>query len=188
MLWHRTHEVPVRDQSTATDGAAEALADRCLAELGTVPRGSQLAWIYREGTELFAYPAALGKVLASAWRREGSIGQPESWLGAFRVARYTTDTVERLGGELTIYRGCPTPTSARRMSWTLDLERARWFAGRQAFFGYTGAGLVYQGTVDSVDALAYFTGREEAEVVVDPKAIRDLQRIETVESILGRLV
>ena len=58
------------------------------------------------------------------------------------------------------------------MSWTTDLDRARWFAERDLSHG-TGNVYVYQ--ADSAALLAFIGewGRHEAEYVVDPYFLSD---------------
>ncbi len=86
-------------------------------------------------------------------------------LRLFRRAGYLTDTDKRLSGMLSIFRGC-TPKWRRGISWTLDAEKVGWFATRLGL-----KGKVYAGTVEADKILAYFVGRGEEEVVVDPKSI-----------------
>jgi hypothetical protein len=53
----------------------------------------------------------------------------------------------------------------RKLSWTLDFEKARWFATRH------GSGVVYQAVISKPNAkvvLAYFDDRGESEVVINP--------------------
>jgi hypothetical protein len=56
------------------------------------------------------------------------------------------------------------------VSWSLDVERALFFSKR------SGGGPVYAAEVDSEDVLAYFTTRNEAEVIVDPGTLRKVRR------------
>ncbi len=76
------------------------------------------------------------------------------------------DRFQNFEDNVRIYRGV-TPHTAKRvraMSWTLAKHVAEWFASR---FGE--AGTVYSATIPKEHILAYFEGRSEAEVVVDPK-------------------
>ncbi len=78
----------------------------------------------------------------------------------------------RLGNRVTIYRGV-TPYNAKKikaLSWTLSQERAEWFATR---FGEEGT--VYKAEIDKAHILAYFGGRGEAEIVVEPKYLQNIQ-------------
>jgi hypothetical protein len=131
-------------------------------------------------------PALLAQLLPSAW--SGSewpepLGQ-RSWVRLFRHAGFVAETKE--GGRwpdgvplpwgtagppmapLTIYRGVSPGARIKGMSWTLDRERAGWFAKRLEVL--YGPGTVYVADVAPTGVLAYFA--KEQEVVVDPRALR----------------
>ena len=57
----------------------------------------------------------------------------------------------------------------QRLSWTLDRETAEWFAHR---FGEEGT--VYEAQIPKKYILAFFNGRNESEVVVDPKHLEQI--------------
>jgi hypothetical protein len=61
-----------------------------------------------------------------------------------------------------VYRGCIAERNPDGLSWTLDFDRARWFAQR---FEWHGTPTVLAGDVAKADVLAYFTGRNEQEIV-----------------------
>lgn len=75
---------------------------------------------------------------------------------------------------LVVYRG--TATDVRDdifgLSWTSDIEVARWFAER---FGQDGS--VHKARIGSSGVLAFFSG-SESEVVVDPKMLVNVEKIE----------
>ena len=74
-------------------------------------------------------------------------------------------TLTELEETVTVYRGV-TPYNARNvkaLSWTLDKAKARWFATR---FGEHGT--VYKAQINKRNILAYFTGRNESEIVLNP--------------------
>lgn len=80
--------------------------------------------------------------------------------------------LENLEESVTVYRGV-TPYNARNvkaLSWTLDKSKAEWFAHR---FGEKGT--VYQARIAKRDILAIFTGRNESEVVLNPKKLEELK-------------
>ncbi len=58
------------------------------------------------------------------------------------------------------------------ISWTLDREKAEWFATR-----FTEDGVVYSAKVKSNDILYYISDRGEKEVIVDPKRLMQVERI-----------
>lgn len=77
--------------------------------------------------------------------------------------------INHLPDIVTVYRGLQRNSKLKGMSWTLDLEVAKWFANR---FGHNG--LVYQAMVQKKDILAYFDGRNEKEIIVDPKRLSEI--------------
>ena len=68
--------------------------------------------------------------------------------------RYPPTTPEKISG---------------RMSWTLDRKTADWFAHR---FGEEGT--VYEAQIRKEHILALFTGRNESEVIVDPRHLEQI--------------
>ena len=54
-------------------------------------------------------------------------------------------------------------------SWTTDPDKAEWFARRFAVRGKEC--FVAEGTVSKQYVIAYFTGRNESEIVVDPRRV-----------------
>lgn len=67
-----------------------------------------------------------------------------------------------LPDEILVYRGIGEKGSIKALSWTVDVHTAEWFSKR---FGQTPH--VYRAKIKKEDVLAYFEGREEAELVVD---------------------
>lgn len=75
---------------------------------------------------------------------------------------------------LVVYRGTATDVKddVFGLSWTSDIEIARWFAER---FGQDGS--IYKARIGSSGILAFFSG-SESEVVVDPKMLVNVKKIE----------
>ena len=76
-----------------------------------------------------------------------------------------------LENPVTVYRGV-TPYNAKNikaLSRTLDRDTAEWFAHR---FGEEGA--VYKAQIPKEHILAYFNGRNESEVVVNPQYLEQI--------------
>jgi hypothetical protein len=59
------------------------------------------------------------------------------------------------------------------MSWTLDREKAIWFANRWARI--YGSPRLYQTRVDPSEVLGYVVARSESEIVIDPSGLPALQ-------------
>ena len=86
--------------------------------------------------------------------------------------------LQELDETVTIYRGV-TPYNQKNikaLSWTLDRDKAEWFAHR---FGEDGT--VYEAQIDKEHILALFTGRNEAEVIVDPRQLKEITISEELE-------
>ena len=73
-----------------------------------------------------------------------------------------------LPDEMTVYRGVANGRVKKGMSWTDNREKAEWFASR---FG--GEGYVLSGKVKKEDVLAYFNRRDEYEVVVEYRDVKE---------------
>lgn len=76
---------------------------------------------------------------------------------------------------VTVYRGV-TPYNAKNvkaLSWTLNRDTAEWFAHR---FGEQGT--VYEAQIPKEHICAVFLGRNEAEVIVDPKHLQDIASVQ----------
>lgn len=84
------------------------------------------------------------------------------------------DVYNGLPDKFTVFRGV-NPQNAKyvnyAMSWTLDIEIAKFFANR---FNSDGSGKVYGKVIDKSDVLAYFNTRNEQEVVIIPKGTSSL--------------
>lgn len=81
-----------------------------------------------------------------------------------------------------IYRGFNGEGAKDGLSWTLDLEKAKWFARR--WLQGDEAGVVAVGNVERAYIRALFLGRNESEVVVDPgfvnvQALKKVRKVKT---------
>lgn len=76
-----------------------------------------------------------------------------------------------LDDTVTVYRGVTSHNAknTKALSWTLDRKTAEWFAHR---FGEEGT--VYEAQIDKEHICALFTGRNESEVIVDPRYLREI--------------
>ena len=84
---------------------------------------------------------------------------------------------------LTVYRGVTSENvkNIKALSWTLDEEKAKWFAGR---FGENGK--VYSAEIDKKDVYAYFGCRGESEVIVNPKGLQNITLVEEIEQTINQ--
>lgn len=78
-----------------------------------------------------------------------------------------------LPDEFQVYRGIGSKSNKKGISYTLSLEKAEWFANRFQKRG----GYVLTGTAKKKDVLAYFNGRQEQEILIEPKNIADLHKM-----------
>jgi hypothetical protein len=106
------------------------------------------------------------------------------WLTASKRNKYKTlrDKPNRLpsGNVLTVYRGqdlvadIRTPQSIG-IAWSLDVDIARKFARGAATRQWDRGGVVYAAEVRRIDIIAYMTGRNEKEVIIDPRDLIDIR-------------
>ena len=73
---------------------------------------------------------------------------------------------------MTIFRGYGFHNS-HGWSWTISREKAEWFGNRFAK-ELGGIPRVATGKIKKSDIIAYFDGREEKEIVCDPKSVADI--------------
>ena len=79
---------------------------------------------------------------------------------------------------VTVYRGVTSMNAknVKALSWTLDRDTAEWFAHR---FGENGT--VYEAQIQKQHIYAYFSGRNEDEVIVDPKHLTEITQVQAME-------
>ena len=103
-------------------------------------------------------------------------------LALFKAAEPTIlmDEEERgilrdLESPVTVYRGVTSynAKNVKALSWTLDENVAQWFARR-----YGEQGTVYQAQIHKDHIYAIFTGRNESEVIVDPKHLVNIEPVQ----------
>lgn len=87
-------------------------------------------------------------------------------------------TYRALPDPITVYRGAIECLNEDGLSWSTDKKRAEWFARRFQNLR-DGDAVVLTGTVAKEDALAYFSDRNESEILVVEGSVR----ITTVEMI-----
>lgn len=118
----------------------------------------------------------LGECLSCAWVSVENISKDCNVNGSelvtmFKRADKTTlmtdeerKCLDNLDEEVTVWRGVTDYNKGRRkaLSWTLDYQKAQWFALR-----YTKAGTVREVTVPRKRVLAYFSGRGEREIILN---------------------
>ncbi len=71
---------------------------------------------------------------------------------------------------ITVYRGVGHRGAVEGLSWTIDPERAIWFAKR--FADACRTPILAEGSIQQDKVLAYFTGRGESEIVAFPEDVK----------------
>jgi hypothetical protein len=134
---------------------------------------------------------AYWELVGSVWTDSENIWQNRpDWDSIFeeydhsRMAEYIMDDDERaklhaLPDVVTIYRGAISDFNEDGLSWTLDKDRAAWFA-RRFVDSHGGDPVVLHGRVAKHGIMAYFDGRNEDEIVVWPEDAVDIFKVEAV--------
>ena len=74
---------------------------------------------------------------------------------------------------ITVYRGVNQGGKPSGLSWTTDKEKAEWFANRWSNFGVKDGEVYVMLITDPSCVLAYFSDRNESEVIIDTIKIKD---------------
>lgn len=137
------------------------------------------------------------QALGSLWLETENLHEDQDeWVRALTADRpgrsqWLMDDEERavlasLGEQVTVHRGFHRAGRHLAPSWTLSLARAEWFA-RRAIDPGTG-GYVASVTVPSTSVIAYFGGRNEQEIVLDPGQIPEPQITEVAARVVSARV
>lgn len=140
-------------------------------------------WIYHEHYAELAiekFGALVCDVWSGAEWPQQSIGQRD-WLEIFATCGFISESGAAAPCEpLTLWRSDWPWSKGRGMSWTRNIEKARWFASRNALFSHVFydvklPGAIFEATVPPAAVLACLDGdgsRDESEVVVNPRRLR----------------
>jgi hypothetical protein len=126
------------------------------------------------------------QTLASLWLETENLHEDQhEWvvaLTADRACRSQSlmDETERailagLDEEVSVYRGFRLRGRHLAPSWTLDAARAQWFAGRAIDPGTDG--YLATVTIPKAIVIAYFSGRNEQEIVLDPRQLPRITKV-----------
>lgn len=129
---------------------------------------SILGDIYTNIENVWQYQTELLTLLTNKKRNGRSV---------YLMDRSDRKSFKALAKSFTIYRGA-NEFNKLGLSWTLDRDRAIWFSRR---FGFKGQSFLMTATVNHRDVIAYFAGRGEQEIVVDPRRLTALKE-EMVEA------
>ncbi|RGX56823.1 hypothetical protein DWV16_00435 [Anaerotruncus sp. AF02-27] len=126
------------------------------------------------------------KILAGAWIMSEYANSDEAvskveLVEMFRASDpailMDTDEREQLAGlddPVTVYRGVTSynAENIKALSWTLSYDTARWFADR-----FVESGTVYKSQMEKAHVLALFNGRNESEIILDPKYLPEIEPV-----------
>jgi hypothetical protein len=159
-------------------------------------RADLLEWAWWDRRRIGRRPWS--RLLANSWLRPklGSLVTNWGCWGQRTVARMFDHAVTEhlmepddlatfraLPSRITAWRGCNGRRPGRvryGMSWTLDPDKARWFAdrGEHLDLGYP---VVLEATVLKEDVFAYYNERNERELVVRPGRVRAVKDVTKTE-------
>lgn len=91
----------------------------------------------------------------------------------YLMGKENIDAYNELPEKITVYRGTYLKATTKALSWTTDVNKARWFARR---FGNNGK--VYEAEIRKKDIFAYFADGGEKEVVLNYKKLENIKEIE----------
>jgi len=123
---------------------------------------------------------AFWPTLSSVWTDSENIRENyDEWVWLWESTAPNRDLVmtdeekselANLPEKITIYRGIkvPEPNDPHGMSWTIDRDKAIWFANRLG-----GNGVLFTATIEKSKVLAHILRRGESEIVVHPDEIID---------------
>jgi hypothetical protein len=124
--------------------------------------------------------------IADLWSGSDPDDTNPAYLNLWRLARHANGSYVRDGralpkssvkGFVTIYRGGYPATIGNGFAWTTDPKIAGKFATTLGQRQPVPGGIVISGEVSPSDVLAYITDRNEAEVIVDPRAVRNVRQV-----------
>lgn len=78
--------------------------------------------------------------------------------------------------EFVVYRGVAVGRNPDGLSWTMNYDKAEWFANRFTSHGKE-AGYVFKAIAKKEDVFAYFNTRGEEEIVINPKTLTNIQKM-----------
>lgn len=140
-----------------------------------IPKLSELMNTRRVERDVFK------KLLISAWMDTEFPWQfRRTPLTLFQYAGFVTDAQaewDALPGRLVVYRGDSRHPRLSSLSWTLSLEKGRWYAQRWATIKRI-VPTVWQGDLIKAHALGFITGRGELEVVVSPRDLTNVHKLQ----------
>lgn len=131
------------------------------------------------------------EILADAWIRSENPNMDKNFVKKSLVDMFKKadqsilmdgeekDVFDSFDDSVTIYRGVTSynAKNIKALSWTTEYQTAEWFAHR---FGEEGT--VYEAQISKEHILAFFNGRNESEVIVDPKYLTDITEAQAMDT------
>jgi hypothetical protein len=106
------------------------------------------------------------------WKRFWKSKRPERHLVMDECDR---ESLAGMPERLMIFRGFAHKDGVKGCSWSLDGAKAEWFGRRSAQFEQLDHFHIARAMVDRNDVMAYFSGRNEFEIVVLPEKCQDIK-------------
>lgn len=125
------------------------------------------------------------KILAAIWTHQEQLWHNKNhYLMLFQSPRSQRQCLmtaaerrklDSMPDEFPVYRGY-IGRRGKGLSWTIDQSKAEWFAQRFSLLTDLGKPRMMEGIAKKKDVLAYFNGRKEKEIVIDPEKVSRVKR------------
>jgi hypothetical protein len=178
--------VPYLPQLAATANRAYRMKREAVAAAEAEGKWQKVLWLHEKPYRMSVFLRVCDRMSdRDYWRALGSLWletenlheDQDEWVAALTASRpgrteWLMDEAERavlarLDEQVTVYRGFRRPGRHLAPSWTLDRERAEWFA-RRPLDPHGSGGYLATSTVAKSSVIAYFAGRGEQEIVLSP--------------------
>jgi hypothetical protein len=181
--------VPYLPALAATANRAYRMKREAVAAAEAAGKWQKVLWLHEKPYRMSVFLRVRDRMsdrdywqaLGSMWLETENLHEDQAeWVAALTASRagrerWLTDEAERavlarLDEPLTVYRGFRRPGQHLAPSWTLDQGRAEWFA-RRPLDPPSGNGYLATATVPKSSVIAYFAGRGEQEIVLNPREL-----------------
>jgi hypothetical protein len=193
--------VPYSPQLAAIANRAYRMKGEAVAQAEAEGKWQKVLWLHEKPYRMSVFLRVRDcmsdrdywQALGSMWLETENLNEDQAeWVAALTASRpgraqWLMNETERavlarLDEQVTVYRGFRRPGRQLGPSWTLDRARAEWFA-RRSLYPHGSSGYLATATVPKTCVIAYFAGRGEQEIVLDPGELSEPQ----VTTVMGRL-
>ncbi|MGH2852690.1 MAG: hypothetical protein ACRDLF_00655 [Solirubrobacteraceae bacterium] len=185
--------VPYLPALAATANRAYRMKREAVAQAETDGDWQKVLWLHEKPYRMSVFLRVRERMsdrdywqaLSDMWLETENLHEHrDEWVAALTASRpgrahWLMDESERtvlagLDEQVTVYRGFRRTGRHLAPSWTLDRTRAEWFA-RRPLDPPSGDGYLATATVPKTSVIAYFAGRGEQEIVLNPDELPDPQ-------------